>query len=100
MGCSINAAINQPHPNGVTVFEDDSIDLCSTTDRQIRTTAHLLSQVDDACVLTHTIDQIERIRTDPMLFCTFEITVVLETKSTSSLDKSPYRRGKEAHTAR
>jgi hypothetical protein len=88
MGCSLNAAINQPHTNGMTVFEEDAIDLCITPDRQIRTTAHLLSQVGDACVLTHTIDHIERIRTDPMLFCSVEIIDVLETKSTSRLDKS------------
>ncbi len=73
----------------MTVFEKDAIDLGITADRQIGTTAHLLSQVGDAGVLTHPIDHIERIRTDAMLFCRVEIIDVLETKSTSRLDKSP-----------
>ncbi len=70
---ALNAPVDQTHPGGVAVFEDHPIDLDVAADRQIRTMAHLVGQVDDARVLPHPVDHVERIRADPVLFTVVEI---------------------------
>lgn len=72
----------------MAAFDDHPIDLDLTSDRQIRTTAHIVGQIHDTGVLPHAVDDTEWIRANSVLRSRIKIIDALEPDSAASLDKS------------